>query len=114
MEYNLDATNEKLGRLATKVAVLLMGKNKPNFVKNEIADSKVVVSNASKMDISDKKMEQKGYNKYSGYPGGRRVIMMNRLVAQKGYSEALKKAVRGMLPSNKLRSKMLNNLKISE
>lgn len=114
MEYKIDAKNEKLGRLATKVAVLLMGKNKTDFVRNELADAKVLISNASKMDISTKKIETKGYNTYSGYPGGRRTVSMEEVISKKGYTEVLRKAIKGMLPSNKLRAKMLKNLKITE
>ena len=60
MEYNLDATGEKLGRLSTKIAILLMGKNRTDFQKNTVADVKVNISNVSKLDISKKKIEQKG------------------------------------------------------
>ena len=110
MEYNLDATGEKLGRLASKVATLLMGKNSPDFQKNVIADVKVNVGNISKLDISSKKMEQKEYNSYSGYPGGRKVGRMKTVVAKKGYAELMRKAVRGMLPANKLRSELMKKL----
>ncbi len=110
MEYQLDATGEKLGRLATKVAGLLMGKNISDFEKNTIANVKVKIDNISQLDISKKKMEQKGYNRYSGYPGGRRVEKMKNIVEKKGQSELLRRAVRGMLPTNKLRPKLMKNL----
>ena len=114
MEYNLDATGKKLGRLASQIAILLMGKNKPDFTKNEVSNVKVNITNASKMDITRKKMKQKEYQRYSGYPGGRKVENMEKIISTKGYAEILNKAVYGMLPGNKLRPLMLKNLKISE
>ncbi|MFH1402224.1 MAG: 50S ribosomal protein L13 [Patescibacteria group bacterium] len=114
MEYKIDAKGEKLGRLASKIAILLMGKNKADFAKNVATDVKVSVSNVSKLDISKKKMGEKEYQHYSGYPGGRRVENMEKVIQKKGYAEVLKKAVRGMLPVNKLRPIMLKNLIITE
>ena len=114
MEYNLDAKGKKLGRLATNAAVLLMGKNTPAFQKNTIADVKVKIGNVSKLDISKKKMKQKEYSRYSGYPGGRKVEKMEKVVQKKGYAELVKKAVYGMLPTNKLRAKIMKNLIITE
>jgi len=110
MEYNLDATGEKLGRLSTKVATLLMGKNLPDFQKNVVANVKVNVINVSELDILKKKMDQKEYSRYSGYPGGRKVEKMKTVVAKKGQAELVRKAVRGMLPANKLRSVLMKNL----
>ena len=83
-EYKFDATNQKLGRLSSEVAVALMGKNEPEFARNKVAEVKVVISNASKMDIDDKKMDSKIYDRYSGYPGGRKEFTMRKLVADKG------------------------------
>ncbi len=114
MKYNLDAKNEKLGRLASKVAILLMGKNEPDFARNVVADVEVEVDNISKLDISKKKMKEKIYQRYSGYPGGRKEETMEKVVSKKGYSEIFRKAVYGMLPANKLRAKMIKNLNINE
>ncbi len=114
MEYNLDARGKKMGRLATEIAVLLMGKNKADFTKNELSNVKVNVANASKLDITRKKMNQKEYQRYSGYPGGRKVETMEKVISTKGYTEILKKAVYGMLPGNKLRPLMMKNLIIKE
>lgn len=114
MEYKLDAKDKKLGRLASEVAILLMGKNKADFAKNKLADARVVVENTSKLDIDIRKMKGKEYQKYSGYPGGRKVTSMEKLVEKKGYTEIFRKAVYGMLPSNKLRPLMMKNLIIKE
>jgi large subunit ribosomal protein L13 len=83
-EYKFDATNQKLGRLASEIAVALMGKNEPDFARNKVAEVKVIVDNASKMDIDDKKLDSKIYDRYSGYPGGRKEFTMRKLVADKG------------------------------
>ena len=109
-KYNLDLTGKKLGRVATEIAVLLMGKNDPNFAPNKVADFEVIVENASKMDISQKKLDTKIYDHYSGYPGGRKEVVMKALIAKKGYGEVLKNAVNGMLPKNKLRSILMKKL----
>jgi large subunit ribosomal protein L13 len=83
-EINFDAEGQKLGRLASQLAVVLMGKDEADFAPNVVADVKVTVNNASKMDIDEKKMDSKTYDRYSGYPGGRKEFTMRKLVADKG------------------------------
>ena len=112
--HKIDAENKKVGRVATQVAVFLMGKDRTDFVKNRIPDVKVIVENASKLSISEKKRDQKSYKRYSGYPGGLHTKTMKQTIADKGNAEVLKKAVYGMLPKNTLRSKMMKNLVITE
>ena len=114
MKYTLDAENKKLGRLATEIAVLLMGKNKIDFARNVMPHAQVDVKNASKMTISDKKAESTIYRTFSGYPGGLTIKPLSKVAAQRGFSEALRRTVSGMLPKNKLRSRMLKNLNITE
>lgn len=110
----LDAQNKKLGRLATEIAVLLMGKDQTDFARNKIPNREVKVTNASKMDIEERKLQSKEYKRYSGYPGGLTHERMDALVGRKGYGEALRIAVKGMLPKNKLQAQMLKNLVIEE
>lgn len=114
MEYTVDAQNKKLGRVATEIAVLLMGKKTPDFTKNAIPSTKVTVLNASKIEVTTKKMLEKTYKTYSGYPGGLKETVMKKVVADKGMKETLKIAVKGMLPKNKLRDRMMKNLTITE
>jgi large subunit ribosomal protein L13 len=114
MKYTLDAENKKIGRIATQAAVYLMGKNLNDFKKNAVADVKVEIKNASKVSINQTKFETKTYSRYSGYPGGLRQPTMEQVVAKKGYGEVIKEAVSGMLPKNKLRTRMLKNLIITE
>lgn len=114
MKYTLDAENKKIGRIASQAAVYLMGKNLIDFKRNEVADVKVEIKNASKVSVNQTKFETKTYSRYSGYPGGLRQPTMEQVVAKKGFGEVLKEAVSGMLPKNKLRSRMLKNLIITE
>lgn len=112
--HKIDASNKKLGRLASDVASKLMGKESVDFARNQVADVEVVVENASKLDISDDKLDNKEYDRHSGYPGGRKTQMAREVVESKGYGELVRRAVRGMLPKNKLQDPTMKNLKISE
>jgi len=114
MKYTLDASNKAVGRVATEAAVYLMGKNLTTFKRNEIPNVEVVITNASKAKIHDKKLSQKTYARYSGYPGGLRKPTMADVIEKKGISEIFTEAVYGMLPKNKLRAKMIKNLKITK
>ncbi len=113
-KYTLDAENKKIGRVATEAAVFLMGKNLPTFARNAIPDVEVLIKNTSKSVIDEKKKSQKTYSRYSGYPGGLRQPTMEQVIEKKGYSELFREAVLGMLPKNKLRQKMMNNLIVTE
>ena len=114
MKYVLDAENKRIGRIATEAAVFLMGKNTPTFARNTIPQVTVEIKNASKANVDEKKMTQNTYSRYSGYPGGLKQPTMEQVIAKHGYSELFKEAVKGILPKNKLRSKMMSNLKITE
>ncbi|MFZ2523409.1 MAG: 50S ribosomal protein L13 [Minisyncoccia bacterium] len=113
-KYTLDAENKKIGRLASEAAVYLMGKNLVDFKRNSNPDVTVEVKNASKVSVNQTKFETKKYSRYSGYPGGLRQPTMEQVVAKKGFREIIKEAVSGMLPKNKLRTRMLKNLIITE
>jgi large subunit ribosomal protein L13 len=110
----IDAQNKKLGRLASEVAILLMGKDKTDYARNKIPDRDVKIINAAKLDIDERKKLTKEYTHYTGFPGGLRTETLGHLIARKGNGEALRKAVRGMLPSNKLRPLVLKHLIIEE
>ncbi len=113
-EHVIDATQKKIGRVATEAAVLLMGKNNPDYQANVCADVRVVISNVSKADIDEKKRLQKTYKQYSGYPGGLKEPRMQQVIEKHGYTKLFEKAVYGMLPNNRLRARMMKNLVISE
>ncbi len=112
--YTLDADGKKVGRLASEAAKLLMGKNLPEYVRNAIPDVEVSIVNASKADISTKAMAKEVHPSYSGYPSGITVRTVAHVISKKGHKEIFRKAVYGMLPTNKLRSRMMKHLKISE
>ncbi len=111
--FEIDAQGKKLGRLASQIASILMGKNRTDFARNAIPDIKVKVSNASKIFVSNKKMDSKVYKNYSGYPGGLKERTMKKVVSDKGMKESLRIAIKGMLPKNKLRDRMMKNLTIT-
>lgn len=110
MKHTLDAKNMKLGRVASKAAHFLMGKDTPSFARNKVANVSVEIVNASKADIREKKMLEKKYITYSGYPGGLKTQKMKEIVAKKGIEEVFKLAVYGMLPPNRLRARVIKNL----
>lgn len=103
-EWHLvDARDQVLGRLSCRIAPLLIGKNKSNFVRNLDCGDFVVVINAKYIKITGRKMTQKKYDSYSGYPGGLKSISLKDLM-EKSPEEVVKKAVLGMLPDNKLKA----------
>lgn len=110
----IDATNKKLGRVATEAAMALMGKDLPNYEPNQVNTEGVHIVNASKIDIDDKKRDQKKYRWYTGFPGGLKERNLSELIEKKGISSAFEKAIFGMLPNNKLRKLRMKKLKISE
>ena len=109
--FLLDAKEQTLGRFATKVANILSGKNKPEYTPNADMGDYVVVINAKKMRVTGKKLDQKIYYRHSGYPGGIKSKLL-REVMNSSASDALKSAVKGMLPKNKIGKQMLTKLKV--
>lgn len=107
--YNIDATGKSLGRLATQITTLLRGKNKTNFLPYLDQGSFVEVINADRIKITGKKLENKIYFRYTGYPGGIRETILKDIF-KKNPAEALKRAVYRMLPKNKLRKEMIKRL----
>jgi len=107
--HKIDATDQVLGRLATQIATLLRGKNKPEFQSYLDGGDNVIITNAAKIKITGKKLEQKIYYHYSGYPGGLKEKKMGE-VFTKDPAEVLKRAVWNMLPKNKLRAQMIKRL----
>lgn len=90
-----------------------MGKNKADFARNKIPSVEVEVNNASGLTLNQNRLKDKKYYAYSGYPGGLKETSQEALVAKKGAGEVLRRAVYGMLPKNKLRPRMMKNLKIN-
>ncbi len=107
----VDAEGQALGRLASKVAKILRGKHKPNFTPHADCGDYVVIVNANKVQLSGNKMTQKVYERYTGYPGGLRTETAEELF-QKDATRMVEKAVRGMLPKNKLGRAVFKNMKV--
>lgn len=105
----IDAANIPLGRVASQVAAILRGKHKPTYTPHFDAGDYVIVINTDKMVLTGKKMEEKLYRHYSGYPGGLKEISYKDLMANRS-DFALEVAVKGMLPKNSLGRKMFTKL----
>ncbi|MEA5115861.1 MAG: 50S ribosomal protein L13 [Geobacteraceae bacterium] len=109
--YVVDADNMVLGRLATRIATVLRGKNKPIFAPSVDTGDFVIVVNAEKIALTGNKLSDKIYYSHSGYPGGIKSIAAGKLMEKKA-EELIRKAVKGMLPKNKLATQMLKKLKV--
>lgn len=109
----VDATDQILGRLGSKVAKLLRGKYKPNFTPHVDCGDNVIIINADKVKLTGKKMTDRVYLSYTGYPGGQRANTPASILAKpNGEDRLLRHVVKGMLPKNRLGAKLLNNLYI--
>jgi large subunit ribosomal protein L13 len=109
--YVVDATNEVLGRLSSKVAKILRGKNKPDFTPHVDCGDNIVIINAEKIRLTGSKMSDKEYVRYTGYPGGQR-IQLAEDIYRKDPSRLIEIAVKGMIPKNKLGNAIIKNLHI--
>ncbi len=106
-----DASDKVLGRLATQVARLLMGKHKPIFARNMDTGDFVVVTNADKVRVTGNKLKQKLYYRHSGYPGGLKTTSLEKMM-QTNPAWVIEHAVKGMLPHNRLGASMMKKLKV--
>jgi large subunit ribosomal protein L13 len=113
-EKIIDASGRTLGRIASEVAVSLMGKTKATFERHIYSGFKVKVINASKIKITAKKLEEIYHTRYSGHRGGLRILKGTETSEKKGMKELVKLAVYHMLPGNKLRREMVKNLKVED
>ena len=109
--YVVDADGKTLGRLATAIAIALRGKNKPQYTPHLDTGDFVVVVNAEKIAVTGQKLDQKLYYRHSGYPGGLRARTLREQLDRQP-TEVLRKAVKGMLPRNRLSRAQLTKLKI--
>ena len=109
--YVVDATDQALGRLASRVALRLRGKHNPAFTPHVDCGSFVIVVNASKVRLTGNKAGGKVYYRHTGYPGGVRTETAGKLLARRP-EEMIRTAVMGMLPQNRLRRRLINKLKV--
>ena len=107
----VDASDKVLGRLATQIASLLMGKHKPIFCRHLDIGDFVVVINAERVRVTGNKAKQKLYYRHSGYPGGFKSVSLERMM-QTHPTRVIEHAVKGMLPNNRLEAKMMKRLRV--
>jgi large subunit ribosomal protein L13 len=107
----VDAEGLTVGRLASKVANLVRGKHKPNFTPHADCGDNVIVINAAKVSFSGTKLVDKKYVRYTGYPGGQKSLTAQELM-ERSPERVIEKAIKGMLPKNKLGSKLYTNVKV--
>ena len=105
----IDATDLVLGRLASRVAMVLRGKNKPGFTPHVDCGDNVIIVNAEKIRLTGKKMTDRVYTRYTGYPGGQRFTTPAEILAKRP-AELIRRSVKGMLPKTRLGDKLINNL----
>ena len=105
----IDAKGEVLGRTASKIAQLLMGKHRPDYSDHMDMGDYVVVTNAKEVRLTGRKMDQKVYYKHSGYPGGLKEVKVKKLLKEQP-EKVIEKAVYGMLPTNRIRRKRMRRL----
>ena len=108
----IDATDLALGRLASRVVLLLRGKNKPGFTPNVDCGDNVIVVNAEKVILKGKKMTNRVYTRYTGYPGGQRFTTPREILASSHPERLVERAVRGMLPKTRLGAEQFRNLHV--
>lgn len=109
--YVVDATDKTLGRLATRITEVLRGKHKPTYTPHVDTGDFVIVINAEKIHLTGKKWEQKKYYRHSGFPGGIKEMTYRKLIQRKP-EFIIKKAVKGMIPHNKLGDQVFSKLKV--
>lgn len=109
--YVIDATDQTLGRLASRIATILRGKHKPIYTPHVDCGDFVIVVNADKIRVTGRKLDQKFYYRHSGYPGGLKRISLRDQLA-KHPERVIQHAVRGMLPKNRLGRRMIKKLKV--
>nr|WP_236669094.1 50S ribosomal protein L13 [Aquimarina mytili] len=108
---HVDAEGQTLGRLSSVVAILLRGKHKPSFTPHVDCGDNVIITNAEKINLTGKKWTDKSYIRHTGYPGGQRSLTAQELY-DKNPERLIEKAVKGMLPKNKLGADLFRNLKV--
>lgn len=110
----IDATDRTLGRVASEIAMSLMGKTSVNFERNIYSGFPVKVINAAKLRITPKKLTEIYHTRYSGIPGGLRILKGTETMKKRGLKELIRLATEQMLPNNKLRREMMRHLKIND
>lgn len=114
LEYTVDAKGRTLGRVASEAAQALQGKKSVHFTRNKVLPVTVTIVNASKLTLTEKRIDEKEYSRYTGYPGGLKHYTLKDVVRKTGMAGLLTKTVDGMIPRNKLRKERMKRLKITD
>lgn len=112
--YTIDAQGKIFGRVASEAAKALMGKIDPSYTANKVADILVIITNASKTKMTERRMNETLHERYSGQPGGFKVETNAKIIEKKGWMGLYELGVYGMLPANKLRPLMMKHLTIKD
>lgn len=112
MIYTIDATNKKIGRLASEIAIILQGKKSPKYEPRLEGEDKVVVKNIDKIEIGQKKLNQRVYYRHTGPLGHLKERTLKMVLEKKGPAETLKRTIKGMLPKNRLLIKRMKKITI--
>lgn len=112
MKHILDAEGKSLGRIASNAAILLRGKESATYERHIAPTDTVEIINASKLAISERRAQGTTYRTHTGRPGSEKVETLEHLLGRRGHAEALIRAIKGMLPANRLRPLMMKNLTI--
>lgn len=112
--HTIDAAGKKLGRVASEAAKLLMEKDTPSFEKHKKSGARVLVTNAAHLSLSEARVSEVRYKRASGYAGNYKEETIADVQEKHGIKEVIRRAVKGMLPSNKLRPEMLKRLEVNE
>lgn len=113
LTYTIDAAGRTLGRVASEAAQALQGKKSVHFARNIVLPITVVIENAGKLALSDRRIAGKVYQRYTGYTGGLYETSMKEMIEKKGIGEVVRKTVDGMIPRNKLRKERMKRLTIN-
>lgn len=113
-QYVIDASGRTLGRVASEAASVLIGKKSTSFVKYRVLPIQVIIKNLKKLWLPERRITGKEYTHYTGYPGGLRITSMADVIKKEGTSEVVRRAVKGMLPHNKLQKERLKRLTITD
>jgi len=108
--HNIDAAEKSLGHVASEAAHVLMGKHEADYVSHKDGNTLVAITNAKELTVTEKKLDQKEYKRYSGYPGGLKQETLRSVWMRRGVDEVIRRAVYGMLPANKLRKARMKRL----
>ena len=108
--HEIDATGQAIGRLASRIAILLRGKDKPTFTPRLDEGANIIIKNVDKLSIRKSKLTGKVYSSHSQYPGGLKRVTLGRLIEKKGNAEAVRRAVLRMLPNNTLRKAQMKRI----